>query len=205
MPEPRQSVPPLDDLPDHEVVGWVLAGDRRAYGILVARHQRRIHAAMWRLTGNAADAEELTQATFCRAYFALAGYRSEFAFGAWIHRIAHNLCVNHLRREHHDLGLDDLFEVVGDRPALEPRAGTEADPELNASRQDLAGRVRAALARLPEAFREVLILHFFQELSHEEMVARTGLPLGTIKSRLSRAKRQLARILSEQAAEPGTR
>lgn len=206
MPEPRHPSPEPPAPEDHEVVRRVLAGDRAAFRILVERHQRRIHSAMWRLTGNGDEAEELTQAAFCRAYFALAGYRAEYAFGAWIYRIAHNLCINHLKRHRRDLELDALLEPRDDRPAvLDLRTGDDADPELGAGREDVALRVRAALAQLAEPFREVLILHFFLELSHEEMVAQTGLPLGTIKSRLSRARRQLAQVLQEQAPDLGTR
>lgn len=199
MPESSASHggPVASSSDDRAVVSRVLGGDRDAYRLLVERHQRRIHGALWRLTGNADEAEELTQAAFCRAYFALAGYNPQYEFGAWIYRIAHNLCINHLKRDRRELELDAILDQGDDEAAELRDDDARTNPERQATSSDLAARVRAALAQLPEAFREVLVLHFLLELSHEEIIAQTGLPLGTVKSRLSRARQLLAKALTD--------
>ena len=199
---PEGSAPPpgpvASSLDDRRVVSRVLAGDREGYRLLVERHQRRIHLALWRLTGNTDEAAELTQAAFCRAYFALAGYNPQYEFGAWIYRIAHNLCINHLKRNRRELELDAILDKGDDEPAELSADDETTSPERRAVAGETAARVRAALARLPDAFRDVLVMHFLLELSHEEIVAQTGLPLGTVKSRLSRARQHLAKALTEQ-------
>lgn len=199
MPESSASHggPVASSSDDRAVVSRVLAGDRDAYRLLVERHQRRIHNALWRLTGNAGEAEELTQAAFCRAYFALASYNPRYEFGAWIYRIAHNLCINHLKRDRRTLELDAILDRGDEEAADLPDDDAHTSPERQATTSDLAGRVRAALAQLPESFREILVMHFLLELSHEEIIAQTGLPLGTVKSRLSRARQLLAKALTD--------
>jgi RNA polymerase sigma-70 factor (ECF subfamily) len=197
--------PVASTLDDRAVVGRVLAGDREAYRLLVERHQRRIRAALWRLTGNTDEAEELTQAAFCRAYFALSGFNPQYEFGAWIYRIAHNLCINHIKRDRRELALDAILDKGDDEPAELGADEETTSPERQVAAGETAARVRAALAQLPDAFRDVLVMHFLLELSHEEIVAQTGVPLGTVKSRLSRARQHLAKVLAEMGGATGTR
>ena len=179
---------------DAEIVAAVLDGDRDSYGLLVARYQQRILSAMWRATGDAAEAEELTQAVFCRTYFALATYDPRFTFSTWIYRIAHNLCINVRTRGQRALSLEAVQEESGGATGLLADPGPS--PEERRERHELAERIREALAQLPDEFREVVFLRHVQELSYAEICDATGLPMGTVKSRIARGRRLLAASLS---------
>ncbi|MCB0217204.1 MAG: sigma-70 family RNA polymerase sigma factor [Caldilineae bacterium] len=179
---------------DAEIVAAVLDGDRDSFGLLVARYQQRIHSAMWRATGDAAEAEELTQAVFCRTYFALATYDPSYSFSTWIYRIAHNLCINTRTRGLRALSLEAVQEEGGGSPAVLADPGPT--PEERRERRELADRIRDALAQLPDEFREVVFLRHVQELSYAEICDVTGLPMGTVKSRIARGRRLLAASLS---------
>lgn len=189
--------PPMrgEDESDQAVIAAVLAGDRERYGVLVARYQQRIFNAMWRSCGSRYEAEELTQAAFTRAYFALHSYKPDYRFSTWLFQIAFNLAINahkHRQREAPWEGrdpADDPFAQLPGRP--------EEEPERAAERRAARAAVRRAWAQLPPDYRLVIEMRYVEQLSYEEIGAATGLPLGTVKSRLARARQRLAELLAE--------
>ncbi len=185
---------------DAEIVKAVLDGDREAYSQLVRRYQRRILHAMWRATGNRDDAEELSQAVFCRAYFALASFDPQYRFSSWIFRIAHNLSINHLKRGGREVPLEDLSDAarVGSRAPADP----DSRPEEHLAQREIARSVRRAIAELPEEFREVIALRHLMEMSYVEIGEALELPMGTVKSRIARGRKLLAERLAEGRARP---
>ena len=183
-----------DDANDQAVVVAVLAGDRERFAVLVERYQQRVFNAMWRACGSRDEAEELTQAAFCRAYFALHTYKPEYRFSTWLFQIAFNLAINaHKRRARPPLieppatGPSPL-DLVPDDPSAAPEALTE--------RRALQATVRRAWHRLAPEYRLMIEMRYVQQLTHEEICQATGLPLGTVKSRLARARHRLAEILA---------
>ncbi len=189
------------DAEDLEAIRAVLAGDREAFRRLVDRHARSILSLAYRMTGNAADAEDLTQESFFQAYARLRQFRPGARFHPWIYTIALNLCRSHLRRRALTRWLAPAPTHEGDRATAEPR-GEAPDPE-----QELLGReaeqlLRDAVQALPPKYREVFVLRQAQGLSYEEIAGLLNLPLGTVEARLFRARRRLLESLQAGSFRP---
>ncbi|MGB9722799.1 MAG: RNA polymerase sigma factor [Chloroflexia bacterium] len=171
---------------------WILKtlqGDQEAFARLVTRYERQVYNLAYRMLGNAEDAEDAAQETFLRAYTALPSFQMGKKFSSWLLSIAANLCVDLLRRRRLAwLSLEDCsFRVAS--PAEEP--------DRAVLRREEAGQVQRLLDRLPEKYRLVVILRYWYDLSYEEIASTTGLSLGTVKTRLHRARCMLARAIEE--------
>lgn len=163
----------------------------------MTRYQRPVYNLLAQMLRHPGLAEELAQETFLRAFSNLQSYDPRFRFINWILRIAHNLAIDTLRRRAPlEVSLDD--PVAPDAP---PRAERVADPHADTSREaeqgQLARALDAALARLRPEYRRLVVLRYHDDLSYEDLSAITGLPLGTVKSYLHRARVEMARHLTE--------
>jgi RNA polymerase sigma-70 factor (ECF subfamily) len=178
------------------------AGDIRAFEELVVIYQDKIVTMSYYLTGNQADAQDLAQEVFVQAYTKLRSFRQEANLGTWLHRIAINMWSNMQRRQKFSnlLSLDDPVQtgegeftrsVAADDPAGDPEEALE-DKELQES-------VRQALRSLSEEYRIVLVLREIEGYSYEEIAKITGCSLGTVKSRMSRARQALKEIVTGQS------
>jgi len=191
------------DAPDAELVRRFLAGDVEAFTELVTRHERRVYGVCLRILGNAEDAADATQDTLMSVVRKLEGFRGDAAFTTWLHRIAMNVCYDHLRRAQRR---PVLHRVLDDElPAAEP--GPPVPDHADAVAE--ADEVAAALAEVPEDFRIAIVLADLQDLPYEEIAKVLDLPLGTVKSRVHRGRLALARALGlgetgEPEAAPGT-
>ena len=178
---------------DLAAVRRCLAGESDAFGELVARWQDRIYAAVYRMTGDAEDARDLAQETFLRAWSNLRSFAGGAAFGTWLYSIA----LNQVRSEMRKRSAQKRGAPLSlDAPVGEGDRGIDpADPAPGARRRletaEHAALVRDAIARLDPEFREVLVLREFQDLSYEEIAASVGVPVGTVRSRLFRAREEL--------------
>lgn len=162
---------------DAALVGAVRAGDREAFGLLVDRHGQAIHALCRRMTDSACDAEQLAHDAFVEAYLKLAQLREAAKFGPWVRQVAMNVCRQwHRRRRRGPAELTD-----------DPPAPTTGDID----RQDVLARLSRGLGGLSAAHRLVLALHYLEGLSYEEAAAFLDVPVGTVMSRLHRARRAL--------------
>lgn len=166
------------------------AGDRHAFSWLVKRHQGAVHRYLTRMIGIPETARELAQDTFVRAFQALPSWKPEARFRTWLFRIAHNLALDHLRRAKRVVfePLDDSVDVQDTAPGPEQRLAT-----LQRVRQ-----LEAALATLPVAHREILLLREIEDLSYEDIAEALSLNLGTVRSRLARARAALLTVLRDQ-------
>ncbi|HSE26048.1 MAG TPA: sigma-70 family RNA polymerase sigma factor [Pyrinomonadaceae bacterium] len=177
---------------DCELVSTAIAGAEGSFEELVRRYQRPISAYVYRMVGNYESALDLTQEIFIKVYGSLRRYRAEFKFSTWIYKIAHNCAVDHLRRSStREQSLingteTDNFEL----PIESSRLSPEQESERKERRIEIEGVIRA----LPANYRELIILRHSQDLTYEEIVEVTGLPLGTVKNRLFRA-REMMRLL----------
>lgn len=169
----------------------MLAGDEEACRILVSRHQRAVYNLLARMLRNPALAEDLAQETFVRAIRHLATFDPRFKFSNWILRIAHNAAIDSLRRrEPSVVPLDGDEDRRGAAESVAAEEGEDAVQRLE--RQDLGRALDEALGRLRPEYRQLVILRYHEDLSYEEIAEVTGLPLGTIKSWLHRARAEMA-------------
>jgi len=180
------------DDPDQALLDLIRDGDEQAYGVLLDRHLDRIHALAQRMLGNAADAEEVAQDAFLRAWQQIPAWQPGKAkFSTWLHRVAMNLCHDALRRRRDTRPVEDI----------QPASG-EPGPEQLARRRDRAGRVQLALATLPERQREAIVLSHYQELSQREAAAVLEISEEALESLLSRGRRALRAALAEEHDDP---
>ena len=179
----------LTAVSDRELVAIAVAGFDGSFEELVRRYQRPIAAYVYRMVGNYESALDLTQEIFIKVYNSLTRYRSEFKFSTWIYKIAHNAAVDHLRRNStREQSL--VAGVEGDTFDL-PIESARLSPEQESERKERRGEIEAVVRALPANYRELIILRHSQDLSYEEIVEVTGLPLGTVKNRLFRAREMM--------------
>ena len=181
---------------DNQEQNWIQSarnGDQAAFGQLVIKYQKRVYALTVRMCPTPELAEEAAQETFLSAWQGLPFFRGDSAFSTWLYRLASNACVDLLRKEgrHQGPSLDD--EAVS---AEVPDTGPT--PEAAAEQKELRAQIEAGLRTLSPEHREVLILREIQQLSYDEIADALSLDLGTVKSRISRGRRQLRNFLMEQ-------
>lgn len=171
---------------DRDLVASAVTGIEGGFEELVRRYQRPISAYVYRMVGNYETALDLTQEIFIKIYGSLARYRPEFKFSTWIYKIAHNAAIDHLRRssgrERSLVGGSD-----GDQYDL-PIESDGLTPEQQTEREERRVEIESVVRSLPTAYRELIVLRHSQDLTYEEIVDVTGLPLGTVKNRLFRAR-----------------
>ena len=155
-------------------------GDESSFRILLERYKNKIFALCFRYLGNYEDAEDAAQETVIKIYRALPGFSHRSAFSTWVYSIAKNTCLDMIKKKKTDTeSIDELDFMLGDA-----RQDTEGD----ALRNDDIRRLREIINSLPRENREILILREVDGFSYEEISEVLGIPLGTVKSRLARAK-----------------
>jgi RNA polymerase sigma-70 factor (ECF subfamily) len=176
----------IGSVTDRELVATAVTGMEGGFEELVKRYQRPISAYVYRMVGDYESALDLTQEIFMKVYGSLNKYRSEFKFSTWIYKIAHNAAVDHLRRN--SAREQSIVKgTEGDQYELPIESG-RLSPELESERKERRGEIETVIRSLPAAYRELIILRHSQDLTYEEIVEVTGLPLGTVKNRLFRAR-----------------
>ena len=193
---------PEPDTAEIELVQRAREGELAAFNSLVLRHQDAAYGLALRFLSSREAAEDATQEAFIRAYRAIGSFRGE-RFRSWLFSIVANACRDELRRRRRrpQRSLDEAREQP-DRADLDP-----VDPDPTPEAQALSGELREVLERslmqLPEDWRLVVVLSDVQGLSYEEVAEAAGVPLGTVKSRLSRARARLREILLASGELPG--
>jgi RNA polymerase sigma-70 factor (ECF subfamily) len=188
----------IDSAADNAIVERVVKGDVEAFGILVERYQDRIYSAVHNYVTNAVD---IAQDAFVKAYAKLRSFDASSAFYTWLYRIAVNTAIDFLRRRKSrpaDSLDDDKFTTVGFEPASQnPRSNPERVAILDEQRRAL----RTSIGRLSNKLRAVLVLHDVEGLSQEEVAEILRVPVGTVKSRVSRARAELRTLLGKQLGD----
>jgi RNA polymerase sigma-70 factor (ECF subfamily) len=166
-----------------------LPGSQRNVQKLVDEHYTSLYRYAYRLSGSAADADDLTQEAFCKAQLNLSQLRDASRAKPWLFRILRNAYLHHIRAEknHPCVSLDDMSDL----PCRLPEPLPPVDPE----------HLQQALGELPEVFRTPIILYYFDEFSYRDIAEQMDLPLGTVMSRLARAKAFLRARLLPAVAE----
>lgn len=190
---PAISLAKLGALADGELVQTAIAGREASFEELVRRYQRPIAAYVYRMVGDYDAALDLTQEVFIKVYNSLARYRSEFKFSTWIYKIAHNAAIDHLRRfAVREQALTTGFDGERREISIESRRPT---PEQESEREERRSEIESVVQVLPAAYRELIVLRHLHDLSYDEIAEVTGLPLGTVKNRLFRARETMRELL----------
>ena len=176
----------LSTLADYELVATAITGREASFEELVRRYQRPIAAYVYRMVGDYDAALDLTQDVFIKVYNSLARYRSEFKFSTWIYKIAHNAAIDHLRRY---AVREQVLANGADGDRRENSVESQRlTPEQETEREERRCGIESVVKSLPAAYRELIVLRHSHDLSYDEIAEVTGLPLGTVKNRLFRAR-----------------
>ncbi|MDX1945898.1 MAG: sigma-70 family RNA polymerase sigma factor [Pirellulaceae bacterium] len=181
---------------DPQLIEATLRGDSAAYSTLVRKYQDRLLTALVHVGGSREEAEDVAQEAFVQAYLKLATFAGGSSFYTWLYRIAFNAAISRRRKRRGEASLDQSREASGSEPADDSES---ADERL--LRRERAVQVRQALSQLAEEFRSVLVLREVEGCDYDTIAEILDLPVGTVRSRLHRARLQLKEQLLEVLAE----
>jgi RNA polymerase sigma-70 factor (ECF subfamily) len=195
--DPRQKPVTRDELSDEELMLRVQDGEKSCYDILVRRYKMRLYNYILRMVGQPDVAEEIAQDAFVRAYIHADKYRTIAKFSTWLYTIATNLVRNRFRKQKRTPLILSLFyrSDDGDDERTFEIPDPYPNPEELAVGRDLETIIAEASAEIPEKYRVPFLLREVNQLSYEEIRAVTGLKLGTVRSRINRARSHFRRII----------
>ncbi len=178
--------------PDRDLIQRSQGGDRLAFNQLVLKYRNRVMGVATRMLGDRVEAEDLAQDVFVKVYYGLQGFQGEALFSTWLYRITTNSCLNQRRRRSRE---GQFTAVVGDpEPILSDQT---LNPQTLLEKKELKVFLEKAIQALPQEQRMVLILRDIEGLSYEEIADSLGLELGTVRSRLHRARLEVQASVRE--------
>ena len=196
----------MDEAEEKALVERLQRHDEAAFNTLVRLYEKSVFRLVLRMLGDRAEAEDVAQDVFVTIFKAISGFRGESKLSTWIYRVATNHCKNRIkyldrRARGKKSELDELSEAGALESASMASSAQIARPDQQAEANQIEKIVRAAIAVLDEDQRELVVLRDVENLSYEEIQAITGLPEGTVKSRLHRARLQLMKAI-QKAGDP---
>lgn len=178
---------PIDQLDDKTLVKLALEDKQEAYTHLLLRYKDRVLTYITKLVVNTTEAEDLMVISFVKAFRNLDGYNPKYAFSTWLYRIVQNLCIDHFRKSRqYFVSLEEAAETVDFTP----------EEVLIAEQEKMA--LDAVISQLKPEYREVIDLRYRQHFAYEEIAEQLHIPLGTVKTRLHRAKEMLNHIITQE-------
>ncbi|HUN90809.1 MAG TPA: RNA polymerase sigma factor RpoE [Burkholderiaceae bacterium] len=190
---------------DWQLVERVQRGDKAAFGLLVTKYQRKIMRLLSRLIRDAGEVEDVAQEAFVRAYRALPGFRGESAFYTWLYRIAINTAKNHLVAAGRRPATVDTESDSAERYDGAESLRDVATPDALLLSKEVGEAVNRAIDRLPEDLRRAIVLREIDGLSYEEISTALNCPIGTVRSRIFRAREAIAAELKPLLDSTGGR
>jgi RNA polymerase sigma-70 factor (ECF subfamily) len=195
-------------MPDVELIQRFNSGQEAAFVEIMQRYHTKIFSIAFSLLHNRSDAEEITQDTFIRAHRGLGRFRGDSSLATWLHRIAVNLARNRYwyffrRRRHATLSLDNALGEEEGGTFADLVAADSPDPAQESSRDEFASMVDTCMEKLEPRHREILTLRNVLNRSYEEIATALGINVGTVKSRIARARENLRAQIAEQCPEFG--
>ncbi len=180
---------------DQQLVERVQSGEKAAFDLLVRKYQHRIASLVSRYVGDPDETQDVTQEAFIKAYRAIGNFRGESAFYTWLYRIAINTAKNHLvslsrRPPATDIDAGDAEQFAGDT-----RLKERGSPEHELLRQEIESTVTSAIEKLPDDLRTAITLRELEGMSYEEISESMGCPIGTVRSRIFRAREAIDKKL----------
>ncbi|MCH2592806.1 MAG: sigma-70 family RNA polymerase sigma factor [Pedosphaera sp.] len=188
---------------DPQLVDLAKAGDMQAFEELVSRHRDRVYVRAYSIMRNEALAVDLSQNAWVKAWQRLEQFHGEASFPTWLNRIVTNLCLDELRRQKR-ARTDSIEAMEESTGPIENRMEMETlDPIEGLSREELRERIDAALAKLSDKHRTVIVLYEFEQLEYREIAEKMGTSIGTVMSRLFYARKRMASLLKETLKRDG--
>lgn len=184
---------------DHQLVQRAQAGDKRAFELLVIKYQRKVERLLTRLIRDSSEIEDVTQESFIKAYRALANFRGDSAFYTWLYRIAINTAKNYLVTQGRKAPTSTAFDAE-EAETFEEATGLRdiATPDAELMSKQIAQIVNATIDKLPEELRTAITLREIDGMSYEEIAQIMDCPIGTVRSRIFRAREAVAEQLRPQ-------
>lgn len=185
----------MTETEERALIERAAAGEAAAFEPLVEAYQSRVYTICLRMLGNEEDAADAAQEAFIRAYTSLASFRFESRFSTWLTRLTGNVCLDMLRKRRRSrvISFNDMTGEEDDAPPDIP--DDRFSPEDELEKKELRAAVREALDRLPEEYRHILVLRCLCDMSYEELAETLHLEIGTVKSRLNRARKKMCAML----------
>lgn len=183
---------------ERELIRRAQGGDVAAFEQLINEHQKRIFSIAYRVAGNPDDAADMAQEVLVKIFKNINKFKGDSKFSTWIYRVATNTCLDELKRlkRHKAYSLDQELETEDGAVSVDVE-DTAPTPEQSAERKAIRSAVNSAIAKLGEEHKKVIILRDIQGFSYEEIAKMLNCSDGTVKSRISRARAQLKKILSQ--------
>ena len=181
-----------DHADENRIIAQCLAGDRKAYTLLVERYKDLVHDLVYRMIGDAARAEDIAQDAFVKGYLSLRDFRGESRFSTWVCRIAINRCRDLLRRARREVLMPD------GEPPLSESVDAGETPAAALERREREEVLRRALARLPLKYREAVVLRHIEGMEFREVGSLLGIAAGAAKVRTFRGREMLRRLLERE-------
>lgn len=183
-------------LEDRQLIERCRSGDREAFDELVRRYEKQAYNLAYRLSGNYDDASDVVVEAFVRVFQGLHTFRGEANFGTWLHRVVVNTFLDMRKRSkgRQNVSLEEQLELDGDTFTRRIE-DTSPGPEELVEKEEREEVLQRAIAQLPPERRILIVLYHFENLSYEEIAQMLNLPVGTVKSRLNRARLALREIL----------
>ena len=185
---------------DAQLIDQALAGHSEAFGQLVLKYQDRLFDTVFHVVGHAEDARDVVQEALVQAFLKLDSFRRHSAFYTWLYRIAFNVAISHRRRRRPTVSMDRVRETSHMEPVDD-----EDNPAESLDRKERCRQVRQAIARLADEHRAVLVLREIDGCCYETISEILDLPIGTVRSRLHRARLQLREELKGMLINEGIR
>ena len=180
---------------EQELVQRAKAGDQDAFAQLVRNNEKRVYNLALRMVGNPDDALDLSQETFLNAWRGLPGFKGDSAFSTWVYRLTSNACLDFLRAKKRRRALVEQVHSLDDQDAPPPPADEGLRPDAQLERKERSDSLHRALSDLPDHHRQILVMRELSGLSYQEIREVLKLDLGTVKSRLTRARTALRKLL----------
>lgn len=182
-------------LTDTEIISKVKNGDKEAFALIVERYEKGLYNLIYHLIGNQEEALELCQEVFLRVYSHLNDYDPKFKFSTWIYKIANNLTIDYLRKN--KMKIDSIDEAIDDENKFLEIEDHCLNPSEEYEQKILEKEIFKAISNLDAVSRELIILRHIHFRSYEEMAKITNLPIGTVKNKIFRARRELMKNLKK--------
>lgn len=183
----------IETFDEAELIKRAKDGDEKAFEIIVKKYQNRVGNLIFKIIGDPNIVEDLTQEVFVRVFESLKEYKFISALYTWIYRITVNICIDEIRKRQRSRAYS-LSDILSQNPKVEP---SYSPVEKNIERSEMREMIEKAIEKLPSEYRTVIVLRDFEDLPYEEIAKILKIRIGTVKSRIFRARKLLAEYLKE--------